>query len=175
MEEIEVKVIDIDKKATVAKLLEMGAKKVFDANMHNIRYDFEDGSLQKDEALLGLRKKGDKKIITYKKMIEQGKARIMAEIETEIDDFESMDGILKAIKLKPIEEFDKHRTSYKLNGILFEIDEYKEFPAFMEIEAPDIDTIYDYARKLGIDEKKIKNWTTTELFEHYKIADKFKL
>ena len=45
--------------------------------------------------------------------------------------------------------YQKHRISYELNGVKFEIDTYPNIPTFLEIEAPSEEIIQDYVQRLG--------------------------
>ena len=52
MKEIEVKIINIDKKDVEKKLVKLGAKKVFAGNLINALYDFKDRRLDKNSFIL---------------------------------------------------------------------------------------------------------------------------
>ncbi|MBD3304154.1 class IV adenylate cyclase [Candidatus Woesearchaeota archaeon] len=174
MQEMEVKVIDINKEEIIKKLLELGAEKVFEGDIQASSYDFEDNRLAKDHAFIRLRKKGDKTFLTYKKKINQDYAKVMQELETEVKDFDEMQKILLAAGLKAAKDLDrKKRTSFQIDNILFEIDEHENVPAYMEIEAPTLDLINEYVEKLGLDKEKVKTWTGKELLEHYGIKVDF--
>lgn len=173
MEEMEVKVIEIDKQVMVKKLLALGAKKIFQGKIKATSYDFEDDFLTKDKSFLRLRKKGDKSYLTFKKKITQDHAKVMKEYETEVDDFDATEKILMALRLKPARDYVKNRTTYNLGEVLFEFDEYEMIPAYMEIEAPTIELINKYIEKLEIDRKKVKTWTGGDLFHHYGIDIEF--
>ncbi len=173
MQEIEVKVIEIDKKEITRKLIELGAKKIFEGRIFAVSYDFTDGSLAEKYSYVRLRKVGEKSFLTYKRKITQEKAKIMKEIETEVDNFDEMNKILLAINLKPTNDYTKKRTSYKIGKVRFEIDEYNKIPPFMEIEAPTLGLINDFIKKLGIDKDRVKTWTGREVFAHYRIKNKF--
>ena len=167
MEEIEVKVIEVNKEEMVKKLLGLGAKKVFEGNIHAVSYDFEDNSLTNQESLIRLRTKGDKAFLAYKKKISQDDVKIMKEIETEVKEFDVMHNIFLKLNLNPVCEYKKKRTTYKIDNVLFEFDEYEDVPCYMEIEAPNIEVINGYIEKLEIDRNKVKSWTGKEIMEHY--------
>ncbi|MEJ2567417.1 MAG: class IV adenylate cyclase [candidate division WOR-3 bacterium] len=167
MKEIEVKILEIDVEKTEKKLKEMGAEKVFSGELINTYFDFPDKRLEKEGKILRLRKKGDKVILTYKKMINREKAKIMDEHELEVQDFELLKSILKEVSLFPIYEFKKHRTTYELNKINFEIDEYSDIPAFLEIEAPDLETINEMVAKLGFSREEANSYSIKEVLEYY--------
>ncbi|MFH1751867.1 MAG: CYTH domain-containing protein, partial [archaeon] len=167
------KVLEINKQEMVKKLLALDAVKVFEGDIQATCYDFKDNSILHDNSLLRLRKKGDKNFLTFKKVVSSVKAKVVEEIETEVKDFNEMQEILLNMNLKSFKDFTKKRTSFKIDETLFEIDEYKELPVFMEIEAPDIKTIDYYVEKLGVDKTKVKTWILKKLFEHYNVKNDF--
>ena len=66
MQEIEVKVIEVDKDEMTEKLIALGATKIFEGEVLTNVYDFEDGRLSKGGSYLRLRKMGDKSFFTFK-------------------------------------------------------------------------------------------------------------
>ena len=167
MKEIEVKVLEIDVEEVEKKLKEMGAEKVFDGELVNIYFDFMDKRLEKEGKIIRLRKKSDKIILTYKKFLKQEEAKIMDETELEIQDIGSMKEIFKEIGLLPLYKFKKHRETYELNHIHFEIDKYPDIPAFLEIEAPDIKVLYEMVSKLGFSREDVNSYSIKEVLEYY--------
>lgn len=171
MREIEVKILDIDKKEIEEKLLELGAKKVLDDKLYALLFDSKDGSFRKSGNTLRLRRLGNKTILTFKKHISQEKAKIKDETEVEVFDFDKTKKILESLGFVVYRKVKKHRTSYKLGNVRFELDsheeKYKFIPDFLEIEAKDIETIYKFAKILGFKEKDCKPWSLKDLIKHY--------
>lgn len=167
MNEVEVKVIEVDKEKTVDKLLGLGAEKTFEGSIQTISYDSQDNLLERNDSYIRLRKKADKVFLTYKKLITRKGAKIAEELETEVKDFDAVHNILLKLNLKHSESHKKKRTTYRIGNTIFEFDEYENIPVFMEIEAPSVEVIEDYIKKLGINENKVKSWTGRELMEHY--------
>jgi len=167
LKEIEVKILEIDVGKTEKKLEEMGAEKIFDGELINVYFDFPDGRLEKEGKILRLRKIGEKFILTYKKFINRDEAKVMEENEFEIQDFELMKEIFKEIGLFPIYELKKNRTTYELNRTHFEIDKYPNIPAFLEVEGPDPDTIYELISKLGFLREEVNFYSIKEVLEYY--------
>jgi len=64
MDEIEVKIIEINRKQTEKILLSLGAKRVSDRDIETLFYDFKDGSIRKARSLIRLRKDGRRSILT---------------------------------------------------------------------------------------------------------------
>ena len=171
MKEVEGKILEINKEEMIAKLLELGAEKVFEGELVSNLYDFNDDSIKKSHTLLRLRKKGEKNILTFKKSLSKDKVKIEEEIETEVKDFDIVNKIFEEIGLRVRRAGKKKRTSYKLTDTRFEIDEPSEgIPTYLEIEAPDEETIFEYAKKLGIEKEKVLNWRGGEVLKHYGIS-----
>ena len=167
MKEIEVKILEIDVEEIEKKLKKLGAEKVFKGEVVSIYFDFEDKLLEKEGKILRLRQKGNSVILTYKELISQDEAKIMDEYELAVDDFESTKRIFERIGLFPLYEFNKHRTTYKLNDTHFEIDKYPDIPAFLEIEAPDLDTINEIVSKLGFSKEKVNSYSIKDVLKYY--------
>ena len=167
MKEIEVKILEIHIEEVEKKLKKMGAEKVFEGEIVSSYFDFSGKVLEKEGKILRLRQKEDKVILTYKELIAQDEAKIMDEYELAVDDFRSIKKIFEGVGLLPLYEFNKHRTTYKLNNTNFEIDKYPDIPAFLEIESPDLKTINKMVSKLGFSKEKVNSYSIKEVLEYY--------
>ncbi len=82
-----------------------------------------------------------------------------------------MQAILLELGLQVTEQLKKHRTSYTLSGVRFDIDRYLDryqfIPEFLEIEANNIKQIHHYAKMLGYKAEDCLPWSIKELIEHY--------
>ncbi len=67
MQEIEVKILEIDRKKIEKTLTDLGAEKIFDGGIQTIFFDFEDGRIVKAKDVLRLRKEEDKVELTLQK------------------------------------------------------------------------------------------------------------
>ena len=172
MEEIEVKIIDIDRRKVEERLIALGAKKTFDGEMYAIYYDFSDKRLGKAQDLLRLRKEGDASLIVFKKFVPNEDAKVRREYEVSISDFDAMRSILEELGLSPWLMMRKHRVTYRFQNAHIDLDKYYDnydfIPDFLEIEASDIETIYYYAQLLGFRRDDCKPWTALDLAEHYR-------
>src|SRR3989344_4811725 len=82
MQEIEVKILEVDKIRIIQKLEQLGAVKNFDGEINAFYFDFPDQRLTADNKLLRVRTKGEESIeLTFKKKISKEKAKIMEEHE----------------------------------------------------------------------------------------------
>jgi predicted adenylyl cyclase CyaB len=172
MKEIEIKIIEIDRKNVEESLATLGAAKTFDGDVATWFFDFQDGTIARARNLLRLRRFGDKTDLTFKKFIESQSAKVRHEYEVSISDFESMRLILESVGLFPIKQMEKHRTSYTLkSGVEVDIDkyagEYSHIPELLEIEGEDVETIHLHAKLLGFKPEECRSWTTFDLIDYY--------
>ncbi len=171
MNEIEVKITEINREQTERKLLSLGAKRVSDRDIDTLFYDFRDGSIRKARSLIRLRKDGRRSMLTFKKLLDTGEAKVADEYEVLVSDLENMKKILESLGLSAHARMRKHRTSYVLDGARFEfdkyLDEYDYIPEFLEIEAKNVNIIHKCARLLGYEIKECRPWSTTDLINHY--------
>ncbi|MBN1377414.1 CYTH domain-containing protein [Candidatus Woesearchaeota archaeon] len=171
MKETEIKILEIDKESIEAKIKELSGKKVFDDEIHTTIFDFEDNYLKKNKSLLRLRKEGNEHYLVFKKNEQKKELKTADEIHVKIDDFNKTKTILNNIGLFVVEENRKHRTSYKIEDVRFDIDEFKKeyshIPAFLEIESNNIGNIYRYAEKLGFKKEDCRPWNFFDLKKYY--------
>ena len=176
MKEIEVKILEIDRNALVSRLEELGAQKSFDGEMLALFFDTEEGEIYKSGDVLRLRKEGEETVLTYKKFISQGEAKIMEEFETSIGDIVQMRAILDLLNFKVTKKTRKFRTQYELGDAHVVIDNYQDeleaIPEFMEIEAPGMERIAEVLELLGYSVEECKSWHTYDLIKHYKLTEK---
>jgi len=175
MDEIEVKILEIDRRGLEKKLAGLGAEKTFDGEIYGIFYDFPDNSIREAKDTMRLRRVGGRSYIAYKKFVGNAvgrcPAKVREEYEVEVSDFESARLILLSLGLVPWMEMRKHRTTYELPGVSFELDKhtdgYSYVPEFMEIEAADVGTLYRYVEALGYERSDCRPWTIVEVADYY--------
>ena len=171
MKEIEIKILGIDRSSIEKRLLSLGAKKVFDDEIHAFYYDFPDHSIRRNGCTLRLRREGEKSVFTLKKDFESTEAKIREEHEIEVSDFNEMKYLIETLGLHAWLEVKKHRTSYEFEGVHFEIDAYHDayryIPQFLEIEGHDIDTVYAYAELLGFTKNDCRPWDILQVAAYY--------
>jgi predicted adenylyl cyclase CyaB len=171
MYEIEIKILDIDRKKIEEHLISLGAKQVFDGEIHAVYYDSRDHSIKKSRNTVRLRREGAISVLTFKKHVEDGDAKVREEREVEVSDFDAMRSILESIGFSPWLEMHKHRTSYKLEGVHFEFDKYRNayeyIPEFLEIEGTDLQTVLKFAEILGFKKQDCKPWDALQVAKYY--------
>jgi predicted adenylyl cyclase CyaB len=170
MEEVEVKILEINPKQVAEALAKMDAEKVFDGDIETLFIDTKNGEIHKRRDVLRLRREGNKAELTYKEVKFGAGAKVAEEYTIEVSDCETTLKILQLSGLSVTQRMDKHRVSYKTADARFDIDTYQgEFdfiPPFMEIEASEA-AIEKYAKQLGYEKKQCLPWSTDELIAHY--------
>lgn len=162
MNEIEVKVLDIDLEITRNKILGLGGKLVKNELQYNYIYELPEHIKNRD-GYIRIRKIHNliddsyKNILCIKKIISRSEAKITEEHETVIENLDEGLSFLNAMELKNLGCFNKRRESYSLNGALIEFDTWdkEHFPIpYIEIEAPGSSEINKILKLLDIPESK---------------------
>jgi len=186
MLEKEIKILDVDVKNLQKQLEALWAEKTFEWFIHDVYYDFhcEDKDILKMEEnkrLFRVRQKWDIHMYTIKrkrnKKSEWGEewVKIADEGEREITDVESFRKVLDKYWMKETREKKKHRISYSLWKMEFDIDDYylwddkNIIPPLLEIEAQTSEEIHEWIEKLGLKDHRQEKWGSRKLFEHYGI------
>ena len=167
MQEVEVKILGINKSELISKLVQLGAKKVFEGEMEICYFDFEDASLRKAGKIVRLRTKGERAELTLKEKVSKEKMKVNNEFETLVDSFDAAKKILEKIGLKEGGQMKKHRISYSLEDAHFELDTLPKIPTYLEIEAHSLERVEFFVKKLGFSMSEAKPWTQQEVMKHY--------
>ena len=170
MQEIEVKILEINSQKVKKTLDNLKAKKIFDGEISTLFLDYADGGISKHRAVLRLRKIQRKNELTYKKIKANQVAKEAEELSVEVSDFDTTLGILQNLSLAVTDQMEKHRVSFKLENVRVDIDRYlgnyNFIPEFLEIEG-DLGSIHRYAELLGFKAKDCLPWSTDELVRYY--------
>ena len=168
MKEIEVKILEIDVEEVRKKLLALGAEKVLDTNLEYTIFDFPDCRLFKKRNLLRVRKVNDKVELCLKHKNKQEEVRSAEEIEINTSDYEKTIQILLELNFQIVTEGKKHRKSYILGKIKFEIDTYPDIPAYLEIESDNEKDLREAVKKLGFTMEQTTSMNGFELIQKYR-------
>jgi adenylate cyclase class 2 len=150
------------------------ASKVKMENQTNYIYDFEDGRLVKNRGYARIRAVEDlihdskHFYMTTKKLLSQGKYKVMEENEAEISDLQSGKKIFVSLGLKLLQSIKKYRESYKYKNSLIEMDiNDKSFCpfAYVEIETADDRELAEIVNLLGYSMKDITSKTIYEILQ----------
>ena len=171
MEEIEVKILNVDGRQVERKLILLGAEKVFDGEVETFFFDFKNHAMIKAKNLVRLRRESDRTLLTFKKFLSNEEVKAVEEYEVVVSDMEKMKRILEFLGLSMTQSMQKHRASYRLDQVHFDLDryerEYAHIPEFLEIEANDASTIHKYAKLLGFTVEDCLPWSTEDLVNYY--------
>ncbi len=171
MKEIEVKILEINRKKVEERLTNLSAKKILDSDIQTIFFDFQDGKITKARDVLRLRREDNKVELTYKKVHANQTAKEAEEYSVDVSSIEEMRKILENLGLHETENMLKHRISYKLDKARFDLDQYLDaysfIPEFMEIEAESTELIDYFAELLGFKKKDCLPWSTYDIVRYY--------
>ncbi|HAN09446.1 MAG TPA: hypothetical protein DCP90_02405 [Clostridiales bacterium] len=116
--EYEIRVLEVDVDKVVRKLDELGAEKIGEYDLKRCTYDF---TPVKENSWIRLRTNGKKTTIAIKE-IHDYTVDGTKELETEVGNFETMYEILEKLGYNHKNYQENKRTSYKLDGVMVEID-----------------------------------------------------
>lgn len=124
-----------DRDRIISALHEIGAE--YKGEDHEENFIFGGGSLFDDDAVLRIRRIGERTILTYKRRLP-GKSDIKTQVEeeTEVADAEAMRRIILELGFRPALVYEKRRKKWTLYAAEIVIDELP-FGLFMEIEGAD--------------------------------------
>ncbi len=167
MIEIEIKILNIDKEKIIKTLQSLGAKFVGEFFIVEEHFDFEDGRIKKQNELLRIRTVNEKNELCYKKKTEpDSNFKVREEIETEIENIQSLKKIFTQLGISSTVHREKKRTSFSFNSVRIEIDQYPSIPTYMEIEGTTAD-IEDTLKKLNFEMKHTTAMSATQVLKHY--------
>lgn len=172
MQEIEAKILDIDRGAIESRLRELGAQLEFDLEFFAIYYDSPDQSLSRSQQTLRLRKEGSQVSLTYKqKTAPESNILSREEIETLVSDFEATRSILDRLGYRIRKQMRKTRAQYALGESHIVIDDYLDehayIPVFIEIEGPSQEAVEACAVELGYSKGDLRALTAGDLIHYY--------
>lgn len=168
MKEIELKILEIDIKEITKKLLTLGAKKTLKRTLLIEKiFDYPNNTLKRRDQLLRLRVQNKKVFLTFKyDKVKDKHFKIAKEDELMIDHPERLERIFKHLGLVVGKYHEKYRTSYILNKVAIEIDEYPTIPAYLETEGP-IKATRTVLNKLGYKISDTTNLNSSQVLKKY--------
>ena len=122
----------------------------------NTLYDRPDGSMRAADSALRLRRltrpdgSAGPTTMTYKGPRVPGEVKIRPELEVEVSDWATADGILRALGLQRSLTFEKRRESWRMGPCRVELDELPYHGTFVEIEGPDVDSVTEVRERIGL-------------------------
>lgn len=149
MTEIEIKLRVADAGKAAEKVRAAGARLVRPRHLEdNTLYDFADGRLTAKGQALRFRKTGRRGLLTFKgPTVKSRSFKVRAEHETAVNDPAELRKILKALGLKPVFSYRKHRTPFLKGRLRIALDETGA-GCFLELEG-ERHEIVRFAKALG--------------------------
>jgi adenylate cyclase class 2 len=129
MQELEIKLLEIDVGKTRQILLELGAVKTFDTGI------LADFFINERKEKIRLRRTDVGNFMTFKRRLQDAGIMHNEEHEVIFDDYDAMVQILLAIGFARYGQSRKHRESYTLGKIIFDIDTHEGIPTYVEVES----------------------------------------
>lgn len=171
MNEIEVKVLDVDIYEVISTLKSFGCTPVKKEQQENYIYSLPD-SMKDIKGYVRIRRVKSlldgttKSILCVKKIISQDSVKFCEEHETEVSSFSACSSILTSLNLRFLGRKDKLRESYLFNDTLIEIDTWNKeyFPEpYLELEGESSEKIYETLTLLGIPHEKATSLCLEEI------------
>lgn len=176
MKEIEVKILEIDPEKIVAKLKELGAKKIEQGLVKVKAYDFHDNRLREADTFVRVREIAGRTEVVYKGPVTDKEVKTREEVEFHTDNFENACKIFERLEMKKFSDCEKYRATFKLGDVKIEFDKYPSIPWFFEIEAPSKEQVIEMLGKLGysMDDENVINRGFHAKYGHDFEYEKFK-
>jgi adenylate cyclase, class 2 len=162
--EIEVKILNINRKKLKKSLKELGAKRVFRCTLFHEIY-WESPSNERQCSSFRLRSEGRKSFLALKLKKDDSAFEIRDEFEVEVGDFKTTAEILELVGFKVFRQREKLREEYLLENVKVEIDEYPGVMPYMEIEASSKQAVKDFLKKINFPLRYTTNRTATEIIQ----------
>ncbi len=156
MQEIETKILEVDKEK-IRKILEsLGAKEVQNTRLTVDWYSPEGVGKKKHDWYLRIRTGGNGKSETTLKSAPKitGNIKQVEEITVQVDDPTSMGKIFEKIGLVCSAHQEKDRVSWLYKGWRFDLDQYPGMPAYLEIEGESQAHIEEAIKLLNLEKYK---------------------
>ncbi|MBB6142827.1 adenylate cyclase class 2 [Silvibacterium bohemicum] len=169
--EIEVKFRVKDGAALEARLGELGFQQITPRTFErNVLYDTPDRRLRKEQAILRIRKYGDRWVLTHKCLPPdhdpQARHKHRVETETEVADGEAAGAVFTQLGYRPAFIYEKWRTEYADQTGHCVLDE-TPIGFFAELEGPE-EWIDNMAKRLGLEPSSLMTLSYGRLFERWK-------
>ncbi|EYE89044.1 adenylate cyclase [Fervidicella metallireducens AeB] len=176
MNEIEVKVLDVDIETIKKKIVELKGVLIKKEYQENYIYSLP-MHLNNRNGYIRIRRTHDllkdtyENILCIKKIISQDDFRITEENEVTVSSIEDCKNFLEALEVKFFRKQNKYRESYLLSDSLIEIDEWDKdiFPdPYIEIEAKTPEILESILAALSIPKEKTTSLTLEEIKKNLK-------
>ncbi len=164
MNELEVKIFEVDKDVLISKLEGLGAKKIFDSE---IVADFYKNDAWKK---VRFRRMSGENVMTYKEKISTDRIMENLEFEVKFDKYDSMCKTFELLWFLKYWHSSKYRIGYKLWNTVYDFDKYEWIPWFIEIESDNFEDIIRWVELMGYKMEDTNTLTERLVKEHYWVA-----
>jgi len=153
--EIEVRFLEIDQSALIAKLNSLKAQDFGEDFLKEIIfYDRELTWQYAKKRIVRIRQTKQGAFLTFKSKTEESDM-IAKEIEMKIEDVDKMKDFLEEVGLVAYRLQEKRRHTFKLGEVIVDIDTWPSVPTYVELEGPDEDSLRKAAANLDLDWKNV--------------------
>ncbi len=157
-QEHEIKILNINSQDLSEKLKALSAQEVFN-DIRTITH-FKNPQDTK-EPFLKLTEEGKLKLSSHNKETHQEVKLVVSKKEECIE-------LLKTLGYMPVSEVKAKRISYEWQGIDFDIDEFPQIPAFLEIDLGDSKQTIEYIfKKLDLEQNEKGEMSTPDIYKKY--------
>jgi adenylate cyclase class 2 len=167
MYEVELKV-EADHGPVRGRLRELGATRGSHVVQRDTYYDAPHRDFAETDEALRVRREAAVDAdaaatrLTYKGPLVDDASKTRRELETGVDDGETMDGILRSLGFSPAAVVEKERERFRVDDYVVTLDEVTDVGAFVEVEreVPESDVeaaregAFDLLRRLGLDPER---------------------
>lgn len=165
MQEIEVKILEIDEKE-IRKKLDVFAKKISENVL--LVTSFFNSPIK--NVSVRLRQASGENTFCVKQAIYDENFKVRNEYETKVDNFDIFVRQLELLGFKKSFSHQKERTTYKYKNSEIVMDKYPKIPTFLEIEGSK-EEIKEIVWRLGYSMNDVENINFLELFRKYGLID----
>ena len=147
-DELELRILDVDKQKVIEKLESLGAKKIGD--WHYKRYVYDTKPYAKDK-WIRLRTNGVKTTLTYKEYNDESIDGVK-ELEIVVSSFENTIKMLEVLGYKPRSVQENKRIKYMLDDVEIDIDTWPHLNSYVEVEAKtkeEVKKVVDILKEYG--------------------------
>lgn len=160
--EIEAQFLDVNKTTIRQKLKSIGAK-LEKPEVLMRRTVFYTG----DHSFARVRDEGDKIVMTYKNVSDDHSILGTKEVNVCVDNYDDAILLLKGCGLKIKARQETKREIWHFDEVEICIDTWPWIPTFIEIEGPSEKSVWDTAKKLGLDKDQAKFGSVDTTYQHY--------
>lgn len=158
--EYEVRLLDINKKEFIQKILNYGAEYINEYNQKRYIYDFNP---KVENKWIRLRTDGKKTTLAIKSC-EDKSIGGTKELEIEVSDMNKTDLILQELGYKKRSVQENKRERYILDIVEIDIDTWPHLNTYVEFEGESKEAVLNMLKKLGLDESKITTMDAQDIY-----------